>query len=95
MKNVIQLVSSIEKKVKELAEEHEKITGILHDQKTEIEGLKKINEELKGQIKTLEEKLKLLKIAKATDSKEGAADAKRKINEIVREIDKCIGLLNT
>lgn len=95
MKNVVQLVSSIENKVKEMAEEHERIAGMIHDQKTEIAGLKKINEEQKGQIKTLEEKIKLLKIAKATETKEGAADAKLKINEMVREIDKCIGLLNT
>ena len=62
--------------------------------KKEIEFLTNSNEEQKKQVRLLEEKIKLLKIIKATEIKEGAADAKLKINELVREIDKCIGLMN-
>ena len=57
--------------------------------------LKKKNEEQNIIINELKEKIKVLKIAKTVERKEGIADAKLKINELVREIDKCIGLLQT
>jgi phage shock protein A len=45
--------------------------------------------------KELEEKLRVLKLAKSLEgSNEKTLDIKQKINEFVREIDKCIVLLN-
>jgi phage shock protein A len=45
--------------------------------------------------KDLEEKLRVLKMAKSLEgSNEKTLDIKQKINEFVREIDKCIVLLN-
>jgi len=45
--------------------------------------------------KDLEEKLRVLKMAKSLEgSSEKTLDIKQKINEFVREIDKCIVLLN-
>ncbi|WP_342645944.1 hypothetical protein [Mucilaginibacter sp. CSA2-8R] len=42
----------------------------------------------------LEEKLRVLKLAKSfSDTNEKSLDIKQKINEFVREIDKCIVLL--
>jgi hypothetical protein len=44
--------------------------------------------------KELEEKLRILKLAKSVaDTGEKSLDIKQKINEFVREIDKCIVLL--
>jgi regulator of replication initiation timing len=44
--------------------------------------------------KELEEKLRVLKLAKSfSDTNEKTLDIKQKINEFVREIDKCIVLL--
>jgi hypothetical protein len=45
-------------------------------------------------IKELEEKNKVLKIVKSIEKSTNSFDQKIKINEILREIDKCIGLLN-
>jgi len=95
MKDVATLVSGIEFKLKKLIEQH---------QFTHIENIRLTNEnqELKDvinaqtqTIKQLEEKSKILKLAKTLETKEGNVEAKLKINELVREIDKCIGLLNT
>lgn len=61
----------------------------------EIQTLKTINEQQKETIKQLEEKIKLLKITKALEQKEGSVEAKLKINELLREIEKCIRLINT
>jgi phage shock protein A len=45
--------------------------------------------------KELEEKLRVLKLAKSLDgTSEKTLDIKQKINEFVREIDKCIVLLS-
>jgi hypothetical protein len=94
MENVVQKVASIESKVKRLIERHKEISENLKQYQKEIQELKDINELQQQSINQLKEKIKLLKIAKTTEIKEGAADAKLKINEMIREIDKCIGLLN-
>ncbi len=45
------------------------------------------------QLVEMENKIKLLKISKSVDS-ESTKDVKLKINEMVREIDKCIAQIN-
>jgi len=48
----------------------------------------------KDKTKELEEKLRVLKLAKSfSETNEKSLDIKQKINEFVREIDKCIVLL--
>ena len=95
MKDVATLVSGIEFKLRKLIEQHQftrsENTRLTH----EIQELKEFIEEQKQIIKQLEEKSKILKLAKTLETKEGNVEAKLKINELVREIDKCIGLLNT
>ncbi len=94
MENVAKMISSIEIKVKRLIEQHKEAKEKLKLYQNEIQEQKTINEQQQKSINELKDKIKLLKIAKTTETKEGAVDAKLKINEMVREIDKCIGLLN-
>ena len=63
----------------------EKITS-LNNEKLELEGI----------VKQLKEQVKMLKLAKQIDGEviEDNKDVKLMINEMVREIDKCIALLN-
>ncbi len=59
------------------------------------EMLKVLLEKKENNLKELEEKIKLMNISKSVDSSQGDVKATRlKINEYVREIDKCIALLN-
>lgn len=53
-------------------------------------------QELEEIVKQLKEQVKMLKLAKQIDGeeKENNKDVKLMINEMVREIDKCIALLN-
>ena len=61
----------------------------------ENEILNQKNQEKDKRIIVLENELMQLKIAKALiGSEEDSHEAKQKINRIVREIDKCIALLN-
>ncbi|MCX6268614.1 MAG: hypothetical protein NTW16_14875 [Bacteroidetes bacterium] len=95
MKDVATLVSGIEYKMGKLIEQHR--VQLFDNKKhiTEIQELKQIVSEQKNTIRQLEDKIKTIIIAKTLETKEGNVEAKLKINELVREIDKCIGLLNT
>ena len=88
-------INKIEKKIALLIEKYASIK----DEKIILE--KKNNElfvelEQKAkQIKNLEDKIKIMKISKSVDSsREDVHKTKHKINEYVREIDKCLALLN-
>lgn len=89
----------------ELAELNRKLDDLL----TRYSALKSENMSLKGVIggleKDLEERLLRIKELESRNEKlkltgallgdgENAAEAKKKINELVREIDRCVALLN-
>ncbi len=95
MKDVASLVSGIEYKVGKLIERQHVQHAESKIYIVELQALKQTIQEQKQTIKQLEDKIRILKIAKTIETKEGNVDAKLKINELVREIDKCIGLLNT
>jgi wobble nucleotide-excising tRNase len=70
--------------------------------KEENKNLKSLNESLKGEVqereaemKELEKKYDRIKLSGAILGEgENAIEAKRRINELMREIDKCIALLD-
>jgi hypothetical protein len=95
MEDVTKQVTSIEGKVRILIEAHKEITKKLTEYEIKFQKFKEESEKQNKIINELTEKIKLLKIAKTVEKKEGIADAKLKINELVREIDRCIGLLQT
>ena len=78
------------------------LIGLYEKEKSANEVLSREKSELKERIrleqdrlKDLQEKYSKLKISKALiASSEDAHDAKLKVNRMVREIDKCIALLN-
>ena len=90
------VVESIENKVN-------KIISLYNSLKKEKEEILEENTKLKSDIserdksiKSLEEKINLLRISKSVGALdvEKNMESRRKINEYVREIDKCIALLN-
>ena len=93
--DVASLVSGIEYKLGKLIEQHHVQYAENKSHLGEIQELKQVINEQKIIIRQLEDRIKTLKIAKTLETKEGNVEAKLKINEFVREIDKCIGLLNT
>lgn len=88
-------ITGLKSKVEKLIHLHEKQEQAcikLFHEKQEL--LKRI-EEYKNTINKLEGKNKVLKLAKTfAEINENSSDVKIKINELVREIDKCIALLN-
>lgn len=94
MKNAETLVAGIEYKVRKLLERN----GLLHKEneqlKNEVTGLKTNMEDLERNIFELKEKITTLKLAKTLNKEESRTEVKLKINELMREIDHCVGLLN-
>lgn len=94
MKAEERMISGIGKKVEKLVarmrslkEKNEVITNQNISYKEQLEEQKLV-------IQELENKLKTIKLAKSLEEGSDNDLAKAKINELVREIDKCIGYLN-
>jgi predicted nucleic acid-binding Zn-ribbon protein len=85
----------LNRKLDELLDRYNKL-------KLEIADLKSGNEVLKGMLQDREDKMKELEIkyeriklsGALLGEGENAIEAKRKITELVREIDRCVALLN-
>ncbi len=93
MKDISILVSGVKKKAGKLIEKH---TLFVEKNDKLSKEIVKIKEELtkkNQQVLELNDKVKLLKIAGSVDG-ESTKEVKLKINEMVREIDKCIAQIN-
>ena len=93
MKDISSLVSGVRRKTERLVaklalliERNEKLSH-------EIEKISKELTEKNQQISELNDKVKLLQIARSVGG-ESTKEVKLKINEMVREIDKCIAQIN-
>ena len=88
-------INKIEKKIALLIEKYISIKNekiILERRNNEL--VVELEQKAK-QIKNLEDRIKIMKISKSVDSsREDVHKTKHKINEYVREIDKCLVLLN-
>jgi predicted RNase H-like nuclease (RuvC/YqgF family) len=92
----MEVISSLEKKVKELVKRYAELKRRNTALETELTELRKTVDSQKEAIKNLEEKNKIIKLAKSlADSNPDTAAMKYKINELVREIDKCIAQMNS
>lgn len=94
MGEILVLATNIEFKTKKLVEQCEKNKEEKNQLIEKNEELKQKTESQRKEIQALKEKNKLLQIAKSIKSTEGKTEIKLKINEMVREIDNCIALLN-
>ena len=94
MRELKLLCFDVENKVLQLAEAHRQL-------REDFGTLKEKNRKLKETIVKLEEKVKIqseqiikYKLSEKAVAVDNYTDVKLKINELVREIDRCIGLLN-
>ncbi|MDL2314861.1 hypothetical protein LJC16_01210 [Bacteroidales bacterium OttesenSCG-928-C19] len=93
MQGAEQILQSIELKIKKIAVDYqlekEKNKVILNEQQRLLD----VISEQKERINELEEKNRLLRIKNIVEDSSESKNMKLKINELVREIDKCIELL--
>lgn len=94
-------MSVVAEQLVKVVEKTERLIGLCAALQEENELLKFENQSLnnllesgKQKNKDLEDKLRVLKLAKSfSETNEKSLDIKQKINDFVREIDKCIMLL--
>ena len=85
----------LNKKLEELFERYNNLRTKNVELKSENESIKNLLQERNEKIKELETKYERIKISGALVGEgENAAEAKKKINELVREIDRCVALIN-
>jgi uncharacterized coiled-coil DUF342 family protein len=92
---LISNLSGLERKIQMLLGEHKSL-------KEELRGLKAENQELKSSIKARDEQitgfhnqLKITKLADSLHPEDGSvSELKKKVDEYIREIDKCIAHLS-
>ena len=88
-------MASISQKVERLLEENSRLQAGLEEADTRVQDMEKTIEVQKNTIAELSERNKMIKLAKNLSlSGSDSFDIKIKINEMVREIDRCIDLLN-
>jgi len=94
MKDISSLVSGVRKKTEKLVAKQAILTQINENLSNEIEKIRQELTDKNQQISELNNKVKLLNIAKSVGGGESTKEVKLKINEMVREIDKCIAQIN-
>ena len=88
-------LTGLERKILVLVNEHKNV-------KDELKGLKRENQELKEAVKARDEQiagfhnqLKITKIVDSINPEDGSAsELKKKVDDYIREIDKCIAHLS-
>ena len=90
-----ELIDSIEIKIKNLIDKYNQVKLENSNLLKNNNDLKLVLDEKNNKIVELQNKVKLMNITKNVDrSKDEVKSTRLKINEYVREIDKCIALLN-
>ena len=90
-----QSLSELKTKVRKIIEVYEESRGSYENISAENKELKDRIRQTEQELSELKNKYNTLKIAKSlTASSEDKHDARIKVNKMVREIDKCIALLN-
>ncbi len=92
--SLIKIISEIDLKVKYLLNENTRLKEERINNKQRISEQKKEIEKYQLKIIELENKINRIKISKTIENKRELTETKLLINEIVREIDTCIGILN-
>jgi hypothetical protein len=88
-------ISDLAKKVGELAKTQSALQEENSKLKSRNEELELVVNDQKNVLGRLEEQNKVVKIAKAvSEDDEDRKEQRKRLNELVREVDKCIALLN-
>jgi FtsZ-binding cell division protein ZapB len=91
----IEIINNLQYKVQQLVERYTSVKSDCDILKIQNEQLTAKLEESAREVADLNEKYNTLKFSKTIEASSGDVHfAKIKINQIVREIDKCIALLN-
>jgi len=88
-------IGNLKKKIELIISKYEQVVSENQKLQAELSDCREVLDKSINNIKDLEEKVNRLQIAEAFRSSSGdAKEAKQRIGRLVKEIDKCIALLN-
>ncbi len=92
---MINIISSLEIKINKLLSSFNNLKLVNDELKNEKSRLSVELEDKSKEIHALNDKIKIMSISKSVDvSNNDVKETRLKINEYIREVDKCIALLN-
>ena len=95
MENLDSYINNLTVRVEMLAKKQEVLQNENTDLKSRNVELEQLVTQQKNALSELAEQNKVVKIAKAvTEDDDDRKEQRKRLNELVREIDKCIALLN-
>jgi regulator of replication initiation timing len=95
MQNLTTRLADIREKVEKLVQENRLLKNENESMRDRIDGLERTVELQKNTLSELTEQNKLIKLAKKLAPEDSdTEELKNKVNELIREIDRCIDLLN-
>ena len=94
MKLSDELITQIEKKVELLVSKLGSLKSENELLTKQIKDLGKTINKKDIELESLTKKIETIKISKTIEDGQEKEEVKKKINEILREIDRCVGLLN-
>ena len=95
MENLDTYISGLSARVEKLVSAQSNLKNENAELRSRNSELEQVVSDQKNVLSKLEEENKVVKIAKAvTDDDEDRKEQRKRLNELVREVDKCIALLN-
>lgn len=94
MEKVEQLYTSLQEKIKQLVEENKMLKLRVSELTDEASIYRNLSTEREKALQSLESRTQVLSAARHIEQRSDPDHVKVKIDELVREIDKCINLLN-
>jgi len=95
MSQLMEKLAEVTRQIELMGDRLTELTSENEELKTQLASSLQQLKHKESQLDELGEKQKLIMLAKSLPSDEGRKDVKLKINDMVREIDKCIALLNS
>jgi phage I-like protein len=94
MSNIEAHIKSVNEKLQQLLKKHVALKKENENLKEELGRSKLKEEEYKSTLHDLDQKVSVLKAASGQMAEKDQKEFEKKINQYVKEIDKCIGLLS-
>lgn len=94
MNNLEAHIKSVNEKLQQLIKKHVALKKENDNLKNELNNLKEREVEYKYALHELDQKISILKAASGEMSEKDQKDFEKRINQYIKEIDKCIGLLS-
>ena len=96
MSEGLKALDSIKKKYQDLSDKNKQLSNKADELEQKVKSLEENISNRVAEINEIKEKYKVLKMTKKLEGveTENSKELKLKINEMVKEIDKCIALLN-